>query len=93
MLEEGAEFRRALRAEGKVVVEEDGLAVEQERLTGGGRIVDQLIDERDESLLKTFRRVVPLTVPVRVRNDVQIGEGRGHAAECAWPTRMTQAAQ
>ena len=44
------ELRGALRAHGEVVVEEDRLSVEEKALAGGRRVVEQLVDERDEPL-------------------------------------------
>jgi hypothetical protein len=40
------------------------------RRAAGERVVEQLVDEGDEPLPEPSERVVPLAVPVRVRQDV-----------------------
>ena len=56
----------------RVVVEHDRLAVEQKALAVAGRRVEQLVDQRDEPLAKALGGQVPLAVPVRVRDDVNV---------------------
>ena len=64
--------RGAVRTHGEIVVEDDRLPVEQKTLIGARRIVDQLVDERDEPLPKAFGRVIPLAIPVGVGDDVDV---------------------
>ena len=54
----------------EVVFEHDRLAIEQKARVVCRRIVEQLIDQRHETLTKAFRGVIPLPVPVRVGDDV-----------------------
>src|SRR4051812_3307077 len=49
-LEQRAELAGALRSNAEVVLEHHGLSVEEKALAGGGRIVQQLVDERHEPL-------------------------------------------
>src|SRR6185369_11609408 len=66
--------RLLLRPDLEVVLEDDGLAVEMEILVVGIGIeqIEQPIDERDEPEAELFVREVPLTIPMRVRHDVNI---------------------
>ena len=59
-----AQGRPALRPHHAVVVEHDRLPVEEERQPV--RRVEQIIDQSREPLPHAAKRVVPLTVPVRV---------------------------
>ena len=74
-----ARSRDAIGANLGVVVENDGLAVEQKRRPRCVA-VEQLVDQRDESLPEPARREVPLAVPVRVREDVDDFESRDRLA-------------
>jgi hypothetical protein len=56
----------AIGPDSEVVVEDDRLAVQQERRGCGRRRVDEFVDERDESLPEPLSRLVPLAIPVRV---------------------------
>jgi hypothetical protein len=60
----------------EIVLDDDGLAVEQKTLIGARRIVEELIDERDQSLSKALQRVVPLAVPMGVCNDMNVESHR-----------------
>ena len=66
------ERRAPLGAHGEVVVEHDALAVEEERSGRRVRVIQQLVDERDEALPEASGGVVPLAVPVRVRDDADV---------------------
>ena len=61
-----AELGGALGADVEIVVEDDRLPVEQKASRRRRRIVEQLVDQRDESLPKALERMVPLAIPVRV---------------------------
>ncbi len=54
------------------VVQDDRLSIEQKALARARRIVDQLIDEGDEALPESLEWVIPLAIPVRVLNDVDV---------------------
>jgi len=69
LAQQRGKLRRALRPDGEIVVEDDPLSVEEEALSLRRRIVEQVVDERDEPVPEAARGVVPLTVPVRVRDD------------------------
>ena len=49
------------------------------RTAGTRRIVDQLVDERNESLAKASRRMVPLAIPMEVRH-----QDAAHGAATSW---------
>ena len=72
LAEQRRELGRALGADGEVVLEDDRLSVEEKALARGRRIVEQLVDERDEPLPEALRGVIPLAIPVRVRDDVDV---------------------
>src|SRR5437764_9651422 len=74
--EQRAELRCTFGSDLEVVVEDDALPVEQEALSFGGRIIQQLVDECDEPLTEAARGVVPLAVPMRVRDDEDLDRGR-----------------
>jgi hypothetical protein len=46
------------------------LTIEQETFVGQGRIVEQVVNERDEPLTKAHEWVVPLAIPVCMSDDV-----------------------
>src|SRR5678809_254400 len=64
VVEQAGERGAAFRPNREVVLEDDRLSVEQEALAGAGRVLDQLIDQRDEPLSKALDRMVPLAVPM-----------------------------
>ena len=68
-LQRCSEFAGALRPNVEVVVQHDGLAVEK-KTARRYVIVEEFINERHQALPKTAGGVVPLTVPVRVRDNV-----------------------
>src|SRR5207245_428354 len=72
VVEQLLELRFAFGAHVQIVLEHDTLAVEEEALALFWRIVDQLIDERDESLAESLEREIPLAIPVRVCDDVNV---------------------
>jgi hypothetical protein len=59
-------------ADREIVLDENRLTVEQEALATVRRNVEEGVDQRDEPLPKAIERMVPLTIPVRVRNDVNV---------------------
>ena len=76
--------RRRFRSDFEIVVDHCGLAVEQE--AGVRQIAlehrDELVEQMDEADAEGLERRVPLTVPVRVRDDRDSdrrGVGFGHA--------------
>ena len=69
-LQQRGELRCTLRTHLEVVLENDALTVEQEALAVSGRMVEQLVDERDETLAESNEWVIPLAIPVCVRDDV-----------------------
>ena len=71
-----ADLRRALGAHFQVVVDDDRLSIEQEALVATRRTVEQIVDQGDKTLLKPLERMVPLSVPVRVRDDVCVERHR-----------------
>ena len=89
--QECGKLRRPLRPNTQVVVEENRLPVEQKALARHRGVIQQFVHEPNETLAKAFGRMVPLAIPVRVRNDVEISERRGHAAECGPTARVAQA--
>ena len=60
----------------EVIAQHDGLAIEQKAFIRTGRIVDQLIDQRNEPLLEARERLIPFAVPVGVHDDVHIERRR-----------------
>src|ERR687896_631151 len=66
LTKQGRQLASAIGANGEVVLEDDALSVEQEALAGPRRVVEQFVDELDESLLEPANRVIPLAVPVGV---------------------------
>src|SRR5207237_8434341 len=54
----------------EVILEHDALPVEQEAFALRRRMIEQVVDERDETLAKSNEWVIPLAIPVRVRDDV-----------------------
>jgi hypothetical protein len=73
--EKRGESRSALGPNDEIILEDNRLSVEEETLSGTRRIVDQLIDQRDEALSKELDRMIPLTVPMGVRNDMGVEHG------------------
>ena len=69
--EHRSQLRAAIRADRQVVLEQHRLSVEQERRARRRR-VEQLIDQGDELLAEAGERQVPLAVPMRVRDDVNV---------------------
>src|SRR5436309_2196294 len=79
-LHERAHVALALGPGSQVVLEQHGLAVEQEAAVAGVGVqaLEQLIHHCDEARLKRGRRQIPLAVPVRVGN--QMKDESGHRA-------------
>src|SRR5689334_16463914 len=69
-LQQGREFADALRANVEIILDDDSLAVEQKALITRRRIVEQVVDEGNETLTETNEGMIPLAIPVRVRDDV-----------------------
>ena len=67
----GAKRRRPFGAHGEIVVEQYPLPIEEKRRPSRRR-VEQLIDQRDETLPKTGEWEIPFSIPVRVRDDVYV---------------------
>ena len=61
-----------LGSNGKVVVDDYCLTVQQKARTGLGSLGEQLIDQRDEPLTETTSGKIPLAVPVCVCDDVNV---------------------
>jgi hypothetical protein len=72
---------------GQIVVEDDGLSVEQKALSLSRRAVDELVDQRYEPLPEDLRRLIPLPIPMGVRNEMNLeghsGARRGWTSETA----------
>jgi hypothetical protein len=51
------------------------LSVQQKALAGWRGIVEDLVDQTNEALTKALFGMVPLAIPVRVGDDVEIGQG------------------
>ena len=77
----GAEDRGAVGAHRQIVFDDDRLTVEQKGFPARDA-VEQLVDERHESLPEAFRRLVPFAVPVRVRDDVDVERHSDGRADC-----------
>ena len=71
-LEERDERFAAFRPDGEIVLENDRLAVEQKAFARRRRIIEQLVDERDEPLPEPLERVIPFPIPVGVGDDVDV---------------------
>jgi hypothetical protein len=67
----GAKRLRSFRAHGEVVVEQYSLPIEEKGRPSRWRI-QQLIDQRDETLPKTGEWEIPISFPLRVRHDVYV---------------------
>jgi hypothetical protein len=69
-----AQPRLLLRTDLEIVLEDDRLAVEVKVLVVriGVEQIEQPIDERDEPEAELLVREVPLAIPMRVRNDVNV---------------------
>jgi hypothetical protein len=80
----------AIGAHVEIVLDDDCLAVEQKTLLRRGRVVDELIDQRDQPLPESLGGMIPLTIPVCVRNDVRFESHRG-SRNCALRTRRRSA--
>ncbi len=63
------QFRGALGSDAEIILEHNGLPIEQ-KAGAGGRVIEEFIDEWHEPLPESFGRVVPLPVPVCVGDDV-----------------------
>jgi hypothetical protein len=74
VLQRGGDVRCALRSDVEVVLQHDGLPVEEEAAVA--RTVQNLVDQRDELLPEAFGRVIPLAIPVGVGDDVDGDEHR-----------------
>src|SRR5687768_12953976 len=61
---------RTLRPNLEIVLHYDGLSVEEKTLPLSRQVFQQLVDQRDEPLPKALGGVIPLAVPVGVRDDV-----------------------
>ncbi len=63
-----------LRAHGQVIIQNDGLAIQHEVFEMGVLLeqVEQAIDQVDEFQAEGLERAVPLTVPVGVRNKMDV---------------------
>ena len=68
--EQRRELGRAFGSDLEIVLEHDGLTIEEKTLAVAGRMVEELVDERDETLAESNEWMVPLAIPVRVRDDV-----------------------
>src|SRR6185295_684148 len=72
--------RLGLRADLEVVVDRGGLTIEREAEPGiRGHPLEQLVDEVDEAHAEHLERLIPLAVPVGVRDEIDDG-AIGHAA-------------
>jgi hypothetical protein len=74
--DECRERGHAIGANGRVVVDEDGLPIEEKARRAIWRLVQELVDERDKALAKALEGVIPLPVPVGVRDDVNVERHR-----------------
>ncbi len=70
--EEPLQLIGALGTDGEIILDDDRLSVEEKTLGAGRRIIEQLVDERDEPLTKPFDRMVPLAIPVGMGDDVNV---------------------
>src|SRR5260221_2760559 len=86
--QQGGDVRCALRPHGEIVLEHDRLAIEQKSLARLRRGVEQVIDEPHEAQAEFVHRVVPLAIPVRVRDDEHVRDCR-HARNTITPQRTT----
>jgi hypothetical protein len=87
LAEQRGQLAGPVGAHGEVILENDPLPVEQEALAGARGIVEQLVDQLDESLPEAANRVIPLPVPVRVRDDMDFIRWRGgHRRSFAAPS-------
>ena len=65
-LRKSRKLRGTTRGNIEVVFDDDRLAIEQKTLGKVRRIVEQLVDERNEPLTKSLERMIPLAIPVCV---------------------------
>ena len=70
----------------QIVLEQDGLAIEQEALAVCRGIIEQLVDELYQPLSESLRFVIPLAIPMRVGDDVDLERIVRHEPGQAWET-------
>ena len=71
--DQGPNIRLAVRSRLEVILQQHGLAVEQEAAVAGiaAQQLDQVVEHGDEPCLKRPPREIPLPVPVGVRDEVK----------------------
>jgi len=77
------ELGRALGPDLEIILEDDCLPIQEKAHAVGRRVVEKLVDERDEPLPKTLGGMIPLAIPVGVGDYVngeqyRRGEGLGN---------------
>src|SRR5437764_1121635 len=72
LAQQRAELLGALRTHVEIVVEQDGLPVEQKTLAEAWRVIEELVNERDEPLPEALDGEIPLAIPMRVGDDVGV---------------------
>src|SRR3989442_8941752 len=78
-LDQGAHVTLTLRPGAQIVLDQDGLAVEQEAAVRriGLQSLHQVVHDRNETGLECGARQIPLAIPVRVRDEMKDQSGHG----------------
>jgi len=78
--QERRQFRGTLGPHGQIILQHDRLTIEQEALARRGWMIQQFVHQWNKPLAESFSNVIPLAIPVGVRDDVNLEWMLGHSA-------------